>query len=198
LNFNILNCLILAGIILIAVGLKKGWFHIQIPYSLTPLSWWFSLYNAAMKFMRINCNSVDQKITMFYNKLIAFFVSSWFFRCQGISTCVCDTNLDHPIPNLCCGVENILNVTGNVIIPGGKTISDVIAKTTNSGCIEVFSFWNWIKNSFLRFFNMIEKQDERNANIYDFVATNMGKKVIAITTLLTLVIFVAFLIHFNL
>lgn len=184
------------GIVLIAIGLKKGWFHLQIPYSLTPLSWWFSLYNAGMNFMKGRCNDFDKKITIFYDKLTAFFVSSWFLKNQKISTCVYAEKMNNNLPSACCRVEKILNITGNAIIPGENTISSMISKSSNTVDIQVFSFWNWVKDLFINIFAATDKADEKNAKIYDFVATNIGKNVITVTTIFTAIGFILFLFLF--
>ena len=187
---------LLAGVMLIFVGLKKGWFHLHIPYSWTALSWWYHLYKAFMKICTSWLQKMEDAIVHRYDGWIAYIASPWFHSCQEIAimfpkqslpsckrlTTSCNT-LDCKVDHFSCS-----------IVPGTKSWTHLTSERICKIDDEVCHLWHQVKSAFLTLMDKSDKEDQRNAKRYAFMVTRVGKIVIIVTILLTIGGFILFLI----
>ncbi len=190
--------ILVAGVVLIAVGIKKGWFHIVIPYEWTPLCWWFVVYGQWNHFLSKYLMKLETLIFTLNNRIITFFVSPWFVSCQRIDKywpgfapdrCKC-------ITNECNGLDCVIDRAGNKLIPGKRTISDWIEKKTDVIERNIDKMWVFIKKELLVLVTKTDKEDQKNAYVYSFVVTKWGKIIIGIAAIVSLLVFVMFLVMY--
>jgi len=188
--------ILFAGIVVIAVGIKKGWFHIEIPFAWTPLCWWFVIYDKWNVFLNRYLLQLENFIFSFNTRAISFFVSPWFISCQRIENfwpgfapdrCRC-------ITNECNGIDCVIDRAGNKLVPGQKTIADWIEKRTDVIEKNVDKMWMFVKKELFILITKTDKEDQINAHIYGFVVTKWGKIIIGIAAIVSLLVFVLFLV----
>jgi formate hydrogenlyase subunit 3/multisubunit Na+/H+ antiporter MnhD subunit len=186
----------LAGIMLIFVGLKKGWFHLQIPYTWTVLSWWYHLYEFLMKMCTSWCQKIEDSIVHRYDGWIAYIASPWFHSCQEIAIMFPKQSLPSckRLTTSCSSFDCKMDHLTCSIVPGTKSwthlTSEKICKIDDRLC----HFWHQVKSVFLALMDKSDKEDQRNAKHYAFMVTKVGKIVIIVTILLTIGGFILFVI----
>lgn len=184
------------GILLIVVGLKKGWFHIAVPYSWTALSWWYRVYGTIRMFCTGLCQKIDDAIVHQYDAWITYLASPWFLTCQEIDAMFPRQNVQscRRLSSSCCSLDGRVDKVSGSIVPGMTSWTHHVSEKFCTMDDRVGQMWDQVKKMFLFVLDKSDKEDQNNAKRYAFMVSQIGKVVIVVTTLLTIAVFVFFIV----
>jgi hydrogenase-4 component B len=187
------------GIVLMVVGLKKGWFHIAIPYSWTFLSWWYHLYGVIKTFCTVWCQKIDDMIVHQYDAWITYLASPWFLTCQEIEAMFPrqDVKSCLRLTASCCSLDGRVDKVSSSIVPGATSWTHHVSEKLCQIDDQVCRMWDQVKKFFLFIIDKSKQEDLVRAKRYSFMVTQIGKVVILVSTILTIAVFALFLLWIN-